>query len=165
MEEQADRVTSDPKRRKKDPPGLVRAVHAIEERRADVLGIFGADRLVCDPIALLHFVSRIQDLGGQISSYRDGRDLDTLSDHGQLTTFLDGWFNRMRIKLIRTATKAGLARARARGQQLGRPRTAPPWRRWRSCAGQKLSFRQIGKRLGCSHATARSVWKKNPPPG
>lgn len=73
--EEADRITCDPKRRKKDPPGLVRAIKLIGQGQANLLAIFGADRLVAEPVALLQLVARIKDLGGMIASYRDGRNL------------------------------------------------------------------------------------------
>jgi len=121
-----DRVSGDPARRRGDPAGLTRAIQAIAERRADVLAVFAADRLVRSPVHLLQLVSRVQSVGGHVASMQDGNDLDTTSDVGELFVFLRGWYARMEMKLIRARIKAGLDRARAEGKTLGRPRTDGP---------------------------------------
>ncbi len=46
--EETDRGSSDPahkKRRWRDPPGLAKSIRMIEDQHADVLAVFGADRL------------------------------------------------------------------------------------------------------------------------
>ena len=118
----ADRITSDPKRRRRDPPGLTQAIHLIEDGKADVLVIFAADRLVADPLRLLQLVTRVQDAGGTITSVQDGRDLDTTNEMGELAVFMQGWFNRWRLKLCRAHSIRGQQRARAEGRIPGRPR-------------------------------------------
>lgn len=168
----SDRISSDPankKRRRRDPPGLAKAIHLIEERHADVLVVMGADRLVAGPIALLNLVARIQDLGGQVTSYRDGRDLDTTTDHGELQTFLDGWFNRMRLRLGKVATKAGIKRYReANDGRWGRPPSAPTAAQVAEARLRRsppLSLRAVARELGCSHTHAQArwaEWQKNP---
>jgi DNA invertase Pin-like site-specific DNA recombinase len=124
--EHSDRITGDPARRKGDPPGLRRALELIEQRKADVLAVFAADRLVRSGPALLHLVARVQSLGGHVASLQDGSDLDTTTDAGELLLFIKGWYSRMELKLIRARINAGLASARARGVRLGRPRNEHP---------------------------------------
>lgn len=118
----ADCITSDPKRRRREPPGLVKALHLIEEGAADVLVIFAADRLVADPIRLIQLVARVQDAGGSISSVQDGRDLDTTDDLNQFYLFMTGFYNRWRLKLGRAHSIRGQQAARLQGRIPGRPR-------------------------------------------
>ena len=120
--EERDRVTGDESRRRSDPPGLARALRALEERRADVLAVFAADRLVRSSTGLLSLVGRIQAMGAHVASYQDGGDLDTTSDMGELLVFLRGWYARMELRLTRARIRAGLDRARAEGRRLGPPR-------------------------------------------
>lgn len=42
------------------------------------------------PVSLLQLVGRIQSLGGHVASYRDGADLDTTSEMGELILFIRG---------------------------------------------------------------------------
>lgn len=162
--EEADCVTCDPKRRRKDPPGFVRALRCIEERRADVIAIVGADRLVADPIALINLVARIQDLGGAIASVEDGTDLDTTTDSGEFNLYLRGHFNRMRVKLGRAATVRGIERARAAGKRLGRPPAPAPTlamiEEAEAAAGRRLDHAELAEFFQTSVWAIRLV--KNP---
>jgi len=117
-----DQVSGDPvKRGGRTPPGLARALAAIECRKASILLVFAADRIVRSAIGLLQLVQRVQQLGGRVCSARDGAELDTTTEQGELLLFLQGWFARWELRLTRERTKAGLQRARAAGKRLGRP--------------------------------------------
>lgn len=140
-----DRITSDPKRRRRDPPGLTQALHMIENGEADVLVIFAADRLVADPLRLLQLVTRVQDAGGTITSVQDGRDLDTTNELGELSVFMMGWFNRWRLKLCRAHSIRGQQKARAEGREPGRRRKLT---RAQVLEVQEL-LRQRGADAGC----------------
>lgn len=126
VEERSDRITGDPERRRREPPGLTAALTLLEKRRADVLVIFAADRLVRSPIQLLQLCARVQSYGACIVSAQDGADLDTTTHLGELVIFMRGWFARWELKLNRERTKAGLQRARLQGKQLGRREEALP---------------------------------------
>jgi DNA invertase Pin-like site-specific DNA recombinase len=154
--EESDRVSGDPARRKGDPPGLSRAMEAIERRRADVLAVFAADRLVRSPLGLLQLVARVQAIGGHVASLQDGADLDTTTDVGELFLFLRGWYARMELRLIRARINAGLSRARAEGVTLGRPRgDGPEPEAVAELRAAGLSWRAVAAELGCSIAMAR----------
>lgn len=154
--EERDRISGDPSKRRGDPAGLARAFRALEERRADVLAVFAADRLVRSPTALLHLVERVQALGAHVASLQDGADLDTTTDAGELFTFLRGWYARMELRLIRSRINAGLDRARAEGKTLGRPRTvsvdAGEVAKMRAAGA---SWRQVAEALRCTPTSAR----------
>ena len=159
--ELADRITCDPKRRRREPPGMVEALRMIEEGKADVIAIFGADRLVADPVALLQLVRRVQELGGAIASLRDGRDLDTTDPGNEILVFFDGWFNRMRLRLISEATKAGLARRRAQGVRLGRPPKGVDGAQVAELREQGRSWPEITAQLQCKESTARDALNRH----
>lgn len=121
VSEHGDRVTGDPDRRRHDPPGLCAALRQLEQRKADVLVVFSACRLVRSPAGLLQLVERVHAYGGRILSLREGRDLDT-TQTGELLTFMLGWMARQAMLITRERTIAGLQRVRAEGRTLGRPR-------------------------------------------
>jgi DNA invertase Pin-like site-specific DNA recombinase len=90
---ESDLVSGDPARRNgRTPPGLARALDRIERRKASILLVFAADRIVRSAVGLLHFVQRVQAAGGRVCSARDGADLDTTTEQGELLLFLQGWF-------------------------------------------------------------------------
>lgn len=150
-----DRVTGDPGRRKTDPPGLRRALALIEERKADVLAVFAADRLVRSPSHLLDLVGRVQSMGAHVASLQDGGDLDTTTDAGQLFALLRGWWARVELRLIRARTKAGLEAARARGVELGRPRVDVDTDRVAKLRARGYSWARVKAETGIDPATAR----------
>jgi DNA invertase Pin-like site-specific DNA recombinase len=154
---ETDRVTGDLDRRKGDPPGLRRALTLVQDRKADVLGVFAADRIVRHPVGLLQLVSRVQSLGGHVASMQDGSDLDTTTPTGELLTFLRGWWARMELRLIRERTRAGLARARAEGKKLGRPlsTSAPEPAQVAQLRHTGASWAQVADRLHCCPSAAR----------
>ncbi len=148
-----DRVTGDPVRRGRNPPELVKALDFMHSRRADVLGVWSADRLVRSPQHLLELVSQVQAVGGRVASLQDGADLDTTTDAGELFLFLRGWWSRMELKLIRQRTKAGLERAAAEGRRGGRPRMKlPDLQQLRKLLGRDKSpsLRQLAEQLQTS---------------
>jgi len=154
--EEFDRITGDPSRRSGDPPGLRRALQSVQDKKANLLVVFAADRLVRSPVGLIQLISRVQTLGGHVVSLQDGADLDTSTDAGELFVFLRGWWARMELRLLRARTLAGLARAKAAGKTLGRPAKADPTTvfhlRTVGC-----SWTQIASQLGCSVAAARGA--------
>ncbi len=148
VDEQIDRVTGDPARRSRTPPGLAAALDLIKRRRAKVLAIFAADRLVRSPRELLDLVDLVQKMGGSIASYQDGSDLDTTTDNGELLVFLKGWYARLELRLISSRTKAGMARARAQGKVIGRPFAGPAdLQKVAALERQQCSQKQMAKEL------------------
>lgn len=158
--ETSDRVTGDPARRKGDPPGLREALRLLQARKAQVLVVFAADRLVRSPIGLLQLLARVEAVGGKVASLQDGSDLDTTTEIGELMAFLRGWYARMELRLIRERTKAGQERARAQGKRIGAP-TKPlnleeVERRKRAGEG----WRKIAKSMGCSHTHVKRTLER-----
>jgi len=161
-----DDVTGNPLRRKGDPPGLRQALAYVEKvngrRRADLLLVFAADRLVRSPLELLNLVARIQAHGAHVKGIDDGHDLDTTTDTGELLTFIRGWFARFERKLIGSRTRAGLEGARARGVKLGRPRTldAAAIGKVHTLRGKGLGVRAIARELAVAPAIVSRALKE-----
>lgn len=157
--EKEDRVTGDPLRRGRNPAGLVEALALIERRKAEVLAVFAADRLVRSPVHLLQLVALVQAAGGRVASLQDGADLDTTTDAGELFLFLRGWWAKMEIRLTRARTLAGLDRARAAGKRFGRPATAlPPLQQLQALLGSGIKDRTLlAKQLGCTTWAVRKA--------
>lgn len=172
-----DKITGDPARREGDPKGLRAAIDAVAACKGrGVLVVTSADRLVRSPIELLSLISRIQALPGAVASMEDGADLDTTSDHGELTVFIRGWFGRMFLRFVRrntkrvlddrqrlirerggfTSSKSGVWRTR-----LGRPRVADKLRDGLRIAWKEgLTPQQTHLALNVPGSTVRTYFKR-----
>jgi DNA invertase Pin-like site-specific DNA recombinase len=69
----------------------------------------------------------------------------------------DGYFGKPELGLVGERTRDGLARVRVQGKGLGRPPRADPSKTNEilRLRGGGLSLRQMGKRLGIGHQTAK----------
>ncbi|WP_284947140.1 recombinase family protein [Acidisoma cladoniae] len=103
---------------KTDRLQLARAVAALEP--GDVLMVSRLDRLARSTRDLLNILAAI---AAKESAFRSLGDAwaDTTTAHGRLMVTILGGLAEFERELIRTRTGEGRARAKARGQSLGRP--------------------------------------------
>jgi len=81
--------------------------------------------------------------------------LDTSSPIGQAMFTIIGAMAQLERDIIGERVTAGLERARARGQRLGRPRVQVDLETIRQLQRDGYSFGAIARRLRCSRATLR----------
>jgi DNA invertase Pin-like site-specific DNA recombinase len=105
-----------------DRPGLAQALdHA---RPGDVLVVWRLDRL---GRSLSHLIAVVETLRARGVGFQSLQEhLDTTTAGGQLVFHLFAALAEFERALIRERTQAGLAAARARGRQGGRPRKLTP---------------------------------------
>ena len=144
--EYVDRGVSDAKDRR---PALDRLITDAKRRRFDVVVCWRLDRLGRNLRHLVTLLEELQGLGVAFVSLEEGIDCTTAAGKLQLHILAAlAEFERARIA---ERVRAGLARARAQGQRLGRPnRQVPPLG---AVAG--LSVRAAARKLGVSPATAQ----------
>ncbi len=103
---------------KADRPGLADALAYL--RPGDALAVWRLDRL---GRALPALIATLTDLEGRGVGFRSlTEQLDTTTSGGKLIFHVFGALAEFERDLIRERTRAGLAAARARGRQGGRPR-------------------------------------------
>lgn len=90
----------------------------------DVLVIYKFDRWARSTKELIEHVEALLDKGIKIYSYTENIDLSSSMGRAMLTII--SAFAQLERDLIRERTIAGLARAKAQGKILGRPRKTPP---------------------------------------
>ena len=112
---------------KMNRPELLQALKALRE--GDTLGVWKLDRLGRSLKDLLGIISDLQQRGIGFLSISD--KLDTGSASGKLFFHIFAALAEFESSLIQERTKAGLAAARARGRNGGRP--------------QKLSGKEVAK--------------------
>jgi DNA invertase Pin-like site-specific DNA recombinase len=105
---------------RRDRPALDRLLKDAARRRFDLVAVTAVDRLGRSLPDLLGILGDLHAAGIDLFVRREG--LDTTSPSGRAAFGLMGLFAELERNLIRERVLAGLARARAKGQKLGRPR-------------------------------------------
>ena len=123
--------------KKDDRPGLVACLKALRE--GDTLIVWKLDRLGRD---LRHLVNTVHDLTARGIGFKvltgHGASIDTTSASGKLVFGIFAALAEFERELIIERTKAGMAAARARGRNGGRPYTM-------TAAKLRLAMASMGK--------------------
>jgi DNA invertase Pin-like site-specific DNA recombinase/predicted nucleotidyltransferase len=103
-----------------DRPQLLRLLDVIGS--GDVLNVSRLDRLARSTRDLLNIIETLSSRGAAFRSLGD-QWADTTTPHGRLMLTVLGGLAEFERELIRARTSDGRARAKARGQHMGRPPT------------------------------------------
>jgi DNA invertase Pin-like site-specific DNA recombinase len=132
-------------------PALDELVTDAKRRRFDVLICWRLDRLGRSLRHLVTFLADLQAIGIGFVSLNEGIDMSTAAGRLQLHILAAlAEFERSRMQ---ERVRAGLARAQADGQRLGRPVVTIPRERLQAVSG--LSLREAAERLGVSRSTVQ----------
>jgi DNA invertase Pin-like site-specific DNA recombinase len=101
-------------------PGLKRLLCLARSREIDIVVCTKLDRMARSLKHLVSLLDEFNSLGVIFVSVRDQIDLSTAS--GRLMVHIIGAFSEFERSLIRERTMAGLAFAKSKGKQLGRPK-------------------------------------------
>lgn len=138
-----------------DRPELARMMADAARGRFELLLFWSLDRLsrrgVFDTLQLLQ---RLQDAGVKIKSLRQP-ELDTTGAFGPVIIALFAALAQVERDLLRERTKAGIARARANGRQIGRPKRIVDSVRLKEWKAQGRSTAAIAAATGVSVATVK----------
>ncbi|WP_027578532.1 recombinase family protein [Bradyrhizobium sp. Ai1a-2] len=136
-----------------DRPALAKALAALGP--GDVLMTTKIDRLARSTRDLLNSLHEITTTGAGFRSLGDPW-CDTTTPHGKLLTTVLAGFAEFERTLIVARTSEGRARAKARGQHMGRPLKLSPFQRTEALARYdtgKETLSDIARSYGCSHTT------------
>jgi DNA invertase Pin-like site-specific DNA recombinase len=135
---------------KEKRPALDALARDAKRRRFDVLIVWRLDRLGRSLKHLILLLDDFSALGVGFVSLGEGIDATTAA--GRLQMAVLGAIAQFERDRIVERVRAGLARARAEGKKLGRPRCSIPEDRLAPARG--LPIRQAAARLGVSRSTA-----------
>jgi DNA invertase Pin-like site-specific DNA recombinase len=137
---------------KTDRAQLGRALAQLDT--GDVLLVTRLDRLARSTRDLLNTLAAITDRKAGFRSLSDAW-ADTTTPHGRLMLTVLGGLAEFERELIRTRTGEGRARAKARGQSLGRPFKLTPHQRKEALARKERGepVREIARSFNVSAAT------------
>ena len=137
-------------------PALDKLLKDAARREFDMIAAWSVDRLGRSLQHLVGLLEELQALGVDLYLHQQG--LDTSTPSGRAMFQMCGVFAEFERAMLVERTKAGLARARARGMRLGRPPVPPVTkRRIAKLRQQGKSMRAIAKATDMSVATVHKV--------
>jgi len=136
-------------------PALDKLIVDAKRRKFDVLVCWRLDRLGRNLKHLITLLDNLQALGIAFVSLAEG--IDATTPAGKLQLHILGAIAEFERGRIQERVMAGLARAKAKGTQLGRPRVNLPIARLHTVAG--LPNPDAARTLGVSLATIKR-WRK-----
>jgi DNA invertase Pin-like site-specific DNA recombinase len=137
-------------------PGYDALLRDATKRRFDLVATWSVDRLGRSLQDLVGFLKELHDLG--IDLYLHQQGVDTTTAGGKALFQMMGVFAEFERAMIRERVNAGLARARAQGKRLGRPRIAPELeQRIRDARAAKQGIKGIARQLGVGVGTVQRI--------
>jgi len=136
-------------------PALDQLIADAKRRKFDVLVCWRLDRLGRNLKHLITLLDELQALGIAFVSLAEG--IDATTPAGKLQLHILAAIAEFERGRIQERVMAGLARARAQGTRLGRPRAALPVARLLTVAA--LANREAAHALGVSLATVKR-WRR-----
>ena len=138
-------------------PALDRLLGDARRRRFNVVLIWSLDRLGRSLRHLVALLDELRALNVSLVSLREGLDLSTPA--GRLQWQIIAAISEFERERLRERVRAGLARVKAGGKPLGRPRVVLTAAQVDSVKG--LSVRQAARRLGLSRSTVHRCLSHN----
>lgn len=146
-----------------DRPGLQRVLAAARKGSIGAVVVWKLDRWGRSALDVLTNIEELERSGVRFIATSQGLDIRPDGDPMSklILTVLAGVAS-FELSLIRERTKLGLAKARAAGKQIGRPRkgNVPDPAEVARLRGQGKSWSVIGRKIGCTPSAARRAWQK-----
>ncbi len=141
-------------------PGFAALHMSIVRREVDVVAAWSVDRQGRSLQNLIGFLGELH--AKDVDLYLHVQGVDNATPAGRAMFQMLGVFSEFERPMIQERVRAGLARARARGRRLGRPRKVTPqvMRRIEVARASGKSMRAIAKEAGVSAATVHTVLKQ-----
>src|ERR1700745_2610509 len=130
-------------------------------RKFDFLLFWALDRLSREgALETLHYLKRLDSYGIGYRSFTEPY-FDSCGIFKDAIVAIMATLAKQESIKLSERTKAGLAIARAKGKRIGRPRINAQDGEIVALRGQGLSLRAIGKKLGISEGSVRTVLRRN----
>jgi DNA invertase Pin-like site-specific DNA recombinase len=136
----------------------------VRKREVDVVLVWRYDRFARSTQALVNALVEFRDLGVDFISYQE--NIDTTTPQGKMVFAIMASLAEFESALISERVKAGMARAKAEGKQVGRKKTPEVVKRKiRSLKkrDKSLSVRAIADTVGVSVGTVSNCLRESPP--
>ena len=145
---------------KEHRPALDRLLSDCRKRLVDAVVVYRYDRFARSLRQLVNALEEFRALGIDFVSLHEG--VDTSTPNGRLVFGIFASIAEFERELIRGRVRSGLAAAKARGKQLGRPRVAVDASRIALLRAQGYSWKAICEELGVGMGTAQRAFQSLP---
>lgn len=140
-------------------PGLDALLKSVARKEIDLVAAWSVDRLGRSLQDLVSFLNELH--AKQVDLYLHQQGLDTTTPAGKAMFQVMGVFAEFERAIIRERIKSGLARAKADGRKLGRPRvSAEVEERIRAARKAGLGIRKVAKTLGVGVSVVQRLESK-----
>ena len=137
-------------------PAFDRLCKDASRRRFDLVMAWSIDRIGRSVHAVSGFIADMDALG--IGQYYHQQAIDTTTPSGKAMIQMCVVFAEFERDMIRERINSGLARARANGKTLGRPRIAPEVERQvRTELSKGTGIMKVAKKLGLGNGTVQRI--------
>lgn len=136
---------------KEHRPALDRLLSDCRKRRVDAVVVYRYDRFARSVRQLVNALEEFRSLGIDFVSLHEG--VDTSTPNGRLVFGIFASIAEFERELIRDRVRSGLAAAKARGKQLGRPRVTVDGLRIAELRAQGCGWKAIAAELGVGVGT------------
>ncbi len=140
---------------KEHRPALDKLLSDCRKRLVDAVIVYRYDRFARSLRQLVNALDEFRALGIDFVSLHEG--VDTSTPNGRLVFGIFASIAEFERELIRDRVRSGLALARSRGRQLGRPRVVVDASKVASLRAQGRSWAAISSELGIGKGTAQQV--------
>ena len=147
---------------KADRPALSQMLKDAAAGKFGVLVTWKFDRLARSAIHLLGILQQLQSAG--VGFVASSQQIDTTTPHGRMVTTFLAAVAEFERALIVERVRAGMARAKADGTRIGRPRVAIDIRRALELRNAGLGVKQIARQLGVPRSTLHRALQAIPKP-
>ena len=141
-------------------PGFDSLCKAVTRREIDLVACWSVCRLGRSLQHLVTFLGELQAKGCGLYLHVQG--LDTSTPSGRALFGMLSVFSEFERAMVSERTRAGMARARAAGKHIGRPREVSPAKARLIVADRRAgqSYRKVAKRYGVSDTTVIRLERK-----
>lgn len=137
-------------------PAFDAMLRDVTRGKVDVVAAWALDRLGRNLRGLLDTLGEIQGAGCDLYLHQQG--IDTSTPAGRAMYAMLGTFAEFERDMIRERIVSGLARAKAEGKAIGRPRLDPAKvARIRELRAQHVGIRKVARMVGCGVSAVQRV--------
>ncbi|MBS7544638.1 recombinase family protein [Ancylobacter oerskovii] len=137
-------------------PGYDKLLKAVTRREVDMVAAWSVDRIGRSMPDLVSFLTELHARGADL--YLHQQALDTSTPAGRAMFQMMGVFAEFERSMIQERVKAGLARAKADGKKLGRPKVAGATEAAiRAARAEGKGIQKIAKELGVGVSVVQRV--------
>lgn len=135
-------------------PALDRMMEAVRRGKVDTVLVWRFDRFARSLSHLISALHEFDALGVHFASVTE--NIDTTTPSGRLVFSIIGAIAEFERLLIQERVKAGVARAREKGVQFGRPRVGFDYKKALELRGDGWSLGRIARQMNVSTST---IWR------